>query len=211
MTCRPPVFCTLPYLPVVLHSSMSSLLTHSLPMGFSWASSRMLIRMCVLYVHFGMCIIPLQLCIFLVQVSLWLSTESSRKQKKSSQTSRLPKFPFQTSLTQLRGTHSNYIRCSKTLAHAIFVFSAWWGGHTPLQPSFALLPRPRRPACSGSPTGSLPQILQRHSRDQGCDLPIPPPPRPWFGSKTFPTIKGPLVTRGTRNRCESQAALLRGK
>lgn len=55
------------------------------------------------------CLIPHQLCLFLVQVSLWLSIESPRKQKKSSQTSLLPKSSFQTSLTHKFGGHMSNI------------------------------------------------------------------------------------------------------
>lgn len=111
VTCLPPVFCTLPYLPVVLYSSTSFLLTHSLPMAFSWASSRTLIRMCILecaLFHFSC-------AFFLAQVSLWLSTESPRKQKKSSQTSSLPKSPFQTSLTHKFG--GSYVQHRNSEAH----------------------------------------------------------------------------------------------
>lgn len=144
VTCLPPVFCTLPYLPVVLYSSTSSLLTHSLPLCFNWASSRMLIRMCILYVHFGMWINPLQLCIFLAQVSLWLSTESPRKQKKASQTSHLPKSPFQTSLTHKFGGHRNSGAHIQTISGALKPWlmpslSSLHGGEGTLPSNLALL------------------------------------------------------------------------
>lgn len=153
-------------------------------------------------------LIPHHLCIFLVQVSLWLSTESPRKQKNASQTSRLPRSPFQTSLTHKFGGHmSNSGVHIQTISGASKLGSC----HLCL---LCMVGRARSPPtflCSFSQAQET-SMFRFTNRQSSTNIAkalmretkavTPPPPRPWFGSKILPTIKGSLVTRGSRNRCE---------